>query len=106
MQAFTKMYDVVWLCLSYDSRNEIRQENGRRCLIFQVWDFVTDVYDLSMYFVIDDKASAQPATYVMRSKYYAIETDRVMGLMEKAGFKTVERLDGYFFQTVLVGDKI
>ncbi|MDJ0703079.1 MAG: class I SAM-dependent methyltransferase [Leptolyngbyaceae cyanobacterium MO_188.B28] len=83
----------------------VREEQDKRYFIFQVWDFIGDVYDLSMYVVIDDPQSNQPITQVMRSKYYAIGTDQLLTLMKKAGFSAVERLDGQFFQPVLVGKK-
>ena len=73
-------------------------------MIFQVWDFAGEIYDLAMYFVVDD-GGGQPETYVMRSKYYAVGTDRLMELMRRAGFASVERLDGKFYQPVLVGNR-
>lgn len=83
----------------------LREEEGTRFLIFQVWDFVGDTYDLSMYFIADNSRSDAPEIQVMRSKYYAITTGRLLGLMYEAGFRSVERLDGVFFQPVLVGTK-
>ena len=83
----------------------LREDKGTRFLIFQVWDFVGDIYDLSMYFIADDHRSSVPETQVMRSRYYAIGTDQLLGLMLEAGFRAVERLDGVFFQPVLVGTK-
>ena len=41
----------------------------------------------------------------MRSKDYAVGTDRLMGLMRRAGFASVERLDGKFYQPALVGSR-
>ena len=41
----------------------------------------------------------------MRSKYYAIGTGRLLELMRRAGFASVERLDGQFYQPVLVGSR-
>jgi hypothetical protein len=35
--------------------------------------------------------------------YFAIRTERVALLMEQAGFTRVRRIDGRFFQPVLVG---
>jgi 2-polyprenyl-3-methyl-5-hydroxy-6-metoxy-1,4-benzoquinol methylase len=32
----------------------IREVEGKRYLVFQVWDFTDDIYNLSMYFVEDD----------------------------------------------------
>ena len=37
-----------------------QDRDGKRCVIFQVWDFVGDIYDLSMYFVVDDTAAITP----------------------------------------------
>jgi SAM-dependent methyltransferase len=82
----------------------VREEAGRRYVIFQVWDFQGDVYDLSMYFVVDD-GGHQLTTHVMRSKYYAIGTDRLLSLMRDAGFSSTERIDGRFYQPVLVGNR-
>ena len=47
----------------------------------------------------------RPATHVMRSKYYAVGTGRLLELMRRAGFASVERLDGRFYQPVLVGSR-
>jgi SAM-dependent methyltransferase len=82
----------------------VRERDGRRYVILQVWDFKGDVYDLTMYFVADDGGDC-PTTRVMRSKYYAIGTGRLLELMRRAGFASVERLDGRFYQPVLVGSR-
>src|SRR5262249_17936270 len=61
----------------------VREADEMRYVIFQVWDFDGEVYDLAMYFVADDGAD-RPATHVMRSKYYAIGTGRLLELMRRA----------------------
>jgi SAM-dependent methyltransferase len=83
----------------------VRYRDGRRHLLFQVWDFQGDIYDLSLYVVIEDSEGGPATTHVMRSKYYAIGTDRLMELMREAGFASVERLDGPFYQPALVGNR-
>jgi hypothetical protein len=84
----------------------VREEGGKRYVIFQVWDFVDDrVYDLAMYFVVDDRTSEELVTCVLRTQYYAVGTDHLLALMRQAGFTRVERLDGRFYQPVLVGDR-
>ena len=83
----------------------IREEDGKRYIIFQVWDFVGQIYDMAMYFVEDDMSSDQAITHVMRTKYNAVGTDHLLELMKKSGFASVERLDGRFFQPVLVGSR-
>ncbi|HEY8504178.1 MAG TPA: class I SAM-dependent methyltransferase [Gemmataceae bacterium] len=83
----------------------VREEAGKRYLVFQVWDFDGACYDLAMYFVEDDRAGGTARTHVMRSRYYAIGTGRLLELMREAGFADVERLDGVFYQPVLVGTR-
>jgi SAM-dependent methyltransferase len=83
----------------------IREHSGKRYLVFQVWDFVGEVYDLSMYFVEDDQQYDQAATTVIRSRYYAIAPNHLMTLMKQAGYHSVTRFDDQFFQPVLVGTK-
>jgi SAM-dependent methyltransferase len=83
----------------------VREEDGKRYVIFQVWDFVGEIYDMAMYFVVDDRISAQLVTHVMRTRYNAVGTGRLLALMAQAGFIATERLDGVFYQPVLVGSR-
>jgi SAM-dependent methyltransferase len=79
-----------------------RDEGGVRYLIWQEWEFRGPVYDLAMYFVAD-RGGQDCTTRVMRSRYYAVGTGKLMELLRQAGFVQVERLDGRFYQPVLVG---
>jgi SAM-dependent methyltransferase len=83
----------------------VREEGGNRYFIFQVWDFLDQIYDLAMYFVVDDRTSEQLVTHVMRTQYNAVGTDRLLALMREAGFTSTQRLDGRFYQPVLVGNR-
>ena len=83
----------------------VREDRNRRYIVFQVWDFEWDHYDLSMYFVEDDLSSGTTNTRVMHSRCYAISPDRLLELMRSAGFDSVMRLDEEFYQPVLVGTK-
>jgi hypothetical protein len=58
-----------------------------------------------MYFLVDDRASEQLVTHVMRTQYHAVGTDHLLALMRRAGFTKAERLDGRFYQPVLVGNR-
>lgn len=82
----------------------LREENGARYLIFQVWDWRGEQYDLSLYFIADDGGD-RAATQVMRAAYYAVGTGRLIELMAEAGFRDVKRLDGVYFQPVIVGTR-
>uniref|UniRef100_UPI000D3388BB class I SAM-dependent methyltransferase n=1 Tax=unclassified Variovorax TaxID=663243 RepID=UPI000D3388BB len=86
-----------------------RVENGQRHVLFQVWDFDDggqgSHYDLGFYVVSEDLATQAVRTRVMRSRYYAIATERLCELMREAGLAQVRRIDGAFFQPVLVGTR-
>lgn len=62
-------------------------------------------YDLGFYVVTEDLATQAVRTRVMRSRYYAIATERLCELMREAGLAQVRRIDGTFFQPVLVGTR-
>ncbi len=83
----------------------VRVEDGSRYLVFQVWDFEGDYYDLTFYFVVENLQTGAVQTHTMRSRYYAISTDRLCALIREAGFMNVRRIDGVFYQPVLVGTK-
>jgi SAM-dependent methyltransferase len=82
----------------------IRVENGIRYLVFQVWEFHGQIYDLAMYFV-EDQGGPSCSGRVLRSQYYAIGTERLLELMAQAGFRDVQKLDDRFYQPVLLGKK-
>jgi len=95
-------YQAMELTGAHVKTYGLRQEGDSRYLVFQVWEFDGPIYELSMY-VIEDKRDAGCTTRVMRTKYYAVSTDRLTELMARAGFTDVRRLDGRFFQPLLVG---
>jgi SAM-dependent methyltransferase len=80
----------------------VRNEGGARCLAVQVWEFHGAIYDLAMY-LIEDRGGPACVTRVMRSQYYAVGTGKLLDLMRRAGFVQAERLDGRFYQPVLLG---
>jgi SAM-dependent methyltransferase len=83
----------------------VRIENGKRYLIFQVWDFDGDHYDLAFYFIEEDLSAGTTRTHVMRSRYYAVSIAKLLELMRHAGFHNVRRVDNAFHQPVLIGTK-
>jgi SAM-dependent methyltransferase len=80
----------------------LRQRDGGREVLFQVWEFEGPVYDMSLY-VVEDEGGANPRTRVFRSRYYAVTLEVLTRLMEEAGFTAVERLEEPFYQPVLLG---
>jgi 2-polyprenyl-3-methyl-5-hydroxy-6-metoxy-1,4-benzoquinol methylase len=82
----------------------VRQVDGKQFIAFQVWDCHPHSYDVKLYFIEDDGKSP-PVCHVSLGRYYPITTDQLTTLMSDAGFTNVERLDGVFFQPVLLGDR-
>lgn len=74
-------------------------------MLFQTWDFEGEYYDLGFFVVEEEMATKQVKTRVMRSMYYAVSTERLCELMREAGFENVKRLDGAFYQPILLGTK-
>jgi SAM-dependent methyltransferase len=79
----------------------VRTTPEGRYFVFQVWDFAGEIYDLAMYFVRETTEGAIDVR-VTRGRYYAVDTDTLSSLFEQAGFTDVERIDGEFFQPVLL----
>jgi len=82
----------------------IREEVGVRWLIWQVWDPHPPAYEVTMYFV-EDRGGSRCDTHVMRATYYGIGIPRLMELMAAAGFVDVRRLDGRYFQPLIIGSR-
>lgn len=83
----------------------VRTEMGKRYLLFQIWDFEGEHYDLTFFFVEENLSTQEVKTHAMRSRYYAISTSKLCDLMREAGFQDVRRIDGVFYQPVLVGTR-
>src|SRR5262249_25896118 len=64
----------------------VREEGGRRWVVFQVWQFHVEVYDLALY-LVEDGGGPECLTRVMRSRYRAVGTGRLLELMGQAGFR-------------------
>jgi SAM-dependent methyltransferase len=80
----------------------IRETPAGRWLVFQTWDWDADGarYDLSMYFVRD--GGGDPEVLVSRARSYAVAPETLAALLREAGFAAVERIDGVYYQPVLL----
>lgn len=79
-----------------------RIDDGKRYVLFQVWDFQGEHYDLNFFVVEEDIVSQKVTTHVVRSKYYAISVRQLCELMLEAGFRDVKRIDTAFYQPVII----
>ena len=84
----------------------VRVVDGKRYLCVQVWDFDGDQYDMTMYLLEEDIATAAVGAQALHTRLYAIGADRLLALMQEAGFERARRLDGVFYQPVLVGTRL
>ena len=80
-----------------------RTWDGRRYELRQVWRWHGPRYDLSL--ELSPVAGRSAGARVLTTSYLAISVAHVRRLMQEAGFENVRRLDGRFFQPVLVGHK-
>ncbi|MFT3720103.1 methyltransferase domain-containing protein [Pseudorhodoferax sp.] len=79
----------------------MRYEAGHRFLAVQVWEWDGDQYDLRIY-LTSEAPDGACTTQVLRSRYYAVPIDRLLVLLEQAGFVDAYRLDDVLFQPVLI----
>ena len=82
----------------------VREHGDERIFVYRIVDFDGERYDEALYFVRDDGV-APPSTIVRRTQYFAIPVDRLLALLRKAGFKDVGRIDGAFFEPLVVGTR-
>jgi SAM-dependent methyltransferase len=75
---------------------------GRRYQLRQIWTWRGPRYDLTMEILAHGETVPRA---VLRTSYLAITPARVAELMRAVGFVDVARLDGRFFQPVLVGTR-
>src|SRR5215510_15676327 len=76
---------------------------GRRYQLRQIWTWSGPRYELS--FEIAPADGTDAGATVLKTSYLAIPVEQVAGLMRTVGFENVRRVDGRFFQPVLVGTR-
>jgi SAM-dependent methyltransferase len=80
-----------------------RDWNGRRHRLRQVWRWAGRRYDVRM--ELAPVETPDTPVRVLETTYFAIEPARVAALMTAAGFTDVRRIDGRFYQPLLVGTR-
>jgi hypothetical protein len=78
---------------------------GRRYHLRQVWTWRGHRYDLSFEITPAEREGPDAAATILRTSYLAVPVEQVAGLMRTVGFEHVRRVDGRFFQPVLVGTR-
>jgi len=80
----------------------IREADGVRFIVLQHRAWEGERYEMTFY-IVEDRGADTATTHALRSRYYGVTTDRLLELMRVAGFTHAERLDGVFYQPLLVG---
>jgi SAM-dependent methyltransferase len=79
-------------------------DKGRR-ILFDVWEFEGDYYDLTTY-VVEDTGQDLAGTDVIRGgRYYCVTIETLERLFRQAGFSEVRTLQERFYQPLIVALK-
>jgi len=78
---------------------------GGQLVMFDVWDFDRDQYEITTY-IIEDKGGSQAAAHILHGgRYYCVGISTLENLFVKAGFRKVQTLMDRFFQPLMVAIK-
>ena len=84
----------------------VKDEDGKRYLIFQVWDFDGDQYDFSMYIVEDDLQPDLPQSVPTSSLSILCDQSRPPRATDgQAGFPVTRQDDGVSHPAIVVGTR-
>jgi SAM-dependent methyltransferase len=83
----------------------VQEIPGGKLIIFDVWEFDGDYYDISMYLVEDLGKSTAKTQIIRGGRYYCVSVKALEKLLKEAGFKRVVTIKDRFFQPLLLGIK-
>lgn len=76
-----------------------------KLIIFDLWEFDGDYYDITMYFVEDTGNTTAKTTAIRGGRYYCISIARLEDLLHEAGFSRIVVLRERIHQPLLIGLK-
>ncbi len=79
--------------------------HGKRYTPSQIWDFDGDLYNVTLQIAEEDMSSGATRTHTFQSRYYAVTIGKLCDHMRMAGFSAVDRIDGSFYQPVIIGTR-
>lgn len=85
-------------------RSVHQTENGQ-IVMFDVWDFDENHYEITTYLVEDTGRSSAQTQVIRGGKYYCVEISTLEKLFKEAGFREVQTLQERFFQPLLIAIK-
>jgi SAM-dependent methyltransferase len=84
---------------------KVHTMEGGRLILFDLWEFEGDFYQLTTYFLHESEGGELKASAARGGKYYLIETQELEYLFLQAGFRQVITLQDRFFQPLIVARK-
>ena len=81
------------------------QIEGGRIILFDLWEFNGDMYQITTYILEELEGKDLKATAVRAGKYYCIEMDELEHLFLQAGFQKVITNRDRYFQPLLLAQK-
>lgn len=83
----------------------VHQTENEQVVMFDVWDFDGNYYEITTY-LVEDRGESLAQTQVIRGgKYYCVEIPTLEKLFKEAGFREVKTLGDRFFQPLLIAIK-
>jgi SAM-dependent methyltransferase len=83
----------------------IHDTDQGRTVLFDIWEFEGDYYDLTTY-ITEDRGQGLAQTHVIRGgRYYCATTETLERLFRQAGFVEVRTLKDRFYQPLIVAQK-
>jgi len=83
----------------------VHQTDSGQIVMFDVWDFDGDYYEITTYIVYDVGESVAQTQVLRGGKYYCVEIPTLEKLFREAGFREVNILRDRFFQPLLIATK-
>ena len=84
---------------------QVHQTENSRVVLFDIWDFSEDRYEITTY-VIEDNRAGDSTTHILHGgHYYCVKLPTLESLLSKAGFDQVKTLRDRFFQPLIIAHK-
>lgn len=83
---------------------QVHETPEGKLLIFDLWEFDDEYYDITMY-IVEDTGGAAKTHIVRGGRYYCVPISKLGQLMQAAGFSRVVTLRDRFYQPLLLGLK-
>ena len=84
---------------------QIHPTSWGQIIIFDIWNFEGDYYEIRTYIVEDQKNNEPKMTVVKGGKYFCVTIPVLEDLFKQAGFQQVTTLKEHFFQPLIVAEK-